>query len=350
MPEPVPSPRGGSSGSSGGTVKVLGKRYPKSVVYAGGAAVLGIFVYAWWTRGGGSGEDEEEPIFDEFGNPIAGPTPGLGAPTVIDSNLEVVPDNLPRNNAEWGQKATEFLTNQGYEGIVVAPALGKFIARKPLNTAEAAIVRAAIAGVGYPPHDGPWTVIEEQSPIAVGLIAPKNLRVTKVTDKTISVAWDAVPGATSYGVEEVQGVNTVRRSATVSGTTYTTPANLAPNSQYRIDVRAKNGSATGDESRIVARTATAAAITRITAAPKVRVVNTTRTSVHYRWDPVPGASGYIIEAIEGLNTVKFSRLISAREFVWQGLRPAHSYRLRVRGAQSKSNVGPAGSATGRTKS
>lgn len=340
MPETFPSPKSGSKSGSSGSLTIAGKKYPKSAVYAGAAAVAGIVIYAWWSKSSSS-EEEVEPEFDQFGNPIAGPTPGLAGPTVVDSNLEAIPDGLPRNNADWGQKATEYLTNQGYEGTVVAPALGKFIARKPLTAAEQAIVRAAIAGVGYPPNDGPWTVIEESAPIAVGLTAPKNLRVTGTTSSTISVAWDAVVGATAYEVVEIQGASAVRRRATVTTNSYTA-GNLQPNNPYRITVYAKTASKLGDPSSVVGRTT---GVSKITQAPTVTVVKVTRTSIHFRWNAVPGASGYILSG-RGLST----RLVPHREFVWQGLKPNSLHRLYVQGAQSKANIGPKGSTVGRTSS
>jgi hypothetical protein len=176
----------------------------KRTLYVAGAVVVGAAGYAWFTQGRGS--DDEPLLFDEFGNPIAGPTPGLTEPQVIDSNLSTTIGTGVSTNAEWTQAATDYLEGRGYNAQAILGALAKFLQRRPLIPAEADMVGAAVASQGWPPEDRPWTIIPATTttpptpaPGAVKVpAAPANMGVLPKPKGRVGIAWPAVPGATRY--------------------------------------------------------------------------------------------------------------------------------------------------------
>jgi hypothetical protein len=125
------------------TVTIAGKKMPKNVVIVGGAVAAGVVGYAWFT----SGRGDETPA-PQLPEPVPEPTddPGFsisggGGP--------------PGTNAEWTQKAIDYLINYGIDATALSSALGKFLDRKPLNKVEADLVRQAMAVAGIPPQFGP---------------------------------------------------------------------------------------------------------------------------------------------------------------------------------------------------
>lgn len=123
-------------------------------------------------------------------------TTGNTGSTVTDATGDAISDN-----AKWTNKAIELLTNQGYDGAVVAAALGDFLARRALNKSEATIARAALAVAGQPPVNGPFPVIEEAGTSTGTLAAPKNLKAWgSATTTQVGMQWDAVPGALHYRI------------------------------------------------------------------------------------------------------------------------------------------------------
>lgn len=123
-------------------------------VWAGGAAVVGFVGYAWWKNRGSS---SNQPIVlnpndvvpaTDYKNPG-----GSSAPVNVDSTGGAI-----TTNAQWTQKATEYLAQMGFDPKIIAPALGKFLTRQGLTTAEQDAVRTAIGVVGYPPVGGPYPI------------------------------------------------------------------------------------------------------------------------------------------------------------------------------------------------
>ena len=80
-------------------------------------------------------------------NLMASGSPYSVIPTVGASNTVT----LPVTNADWAQQAETYLTQQGYDSITVAAALGKYLMHHTMTTNQAEIVEAAIAFYGYPP-------------------------------------------------------------------------------------------------------------------------------------------------------------------------------------------------------
>jgi hypothetical protein len=191
-----------------GGLKALVK--DKRTLYVAGAVVAGAAGYAWWTQGKAAADDAESLLFDEFGNPIAGPTPGLTEPQVIDSNLSTTIGTGVRTNGEWTQAATDYLEGRGYNAQAVIGALSKFLQRRPLTPVEADMVGAAVATQGWPPEERPWTIIPATpgattpDPGAKKLSAPAWVRAVPGRNRA-TITWAPVSGATSYEIRRETG-------------------------------------------------------------------------------------------------------------------------------------------------
>jgi hypothetical protein len=176
----------------------------KQWVYIGGAVIVGIVGYAWWSRRGTAaptGEVLPEDI----------PQDRLPPPTVVGS--ETYDPNEVRaiinTNAEWYTAAIEYLVSTGgFDFTFATITLGKFLARRELTESEANLVQAAKGAVGEPPQGGPWPIIRatapgpDTSPEPLSrLPAPTGLR--KVRDAGTGSAlidWNTVAGAEWYRV------------------------------------------------------------------------------------------------------------------------------------------------------
>lgn len=121
-------------------------------LWVAGAAVAGIVGYAWWarSRGGPIGADVTvDPATgageDGGGRPLS-PPPG-GTVDLTDGSINT--------NEEWANEVVQRLGEVGYEPGFVATAVGKYLARQPLNPDEVDVVRTAWALVGRPPESPP---------------------------------------------------------------------------------------------------------------------------------------------------------------------------------------------------
>lgn len=212
----------------------------KTYVYVGAAAVAGILAIAYYRRA------SQPPV----SAPVeTGPNPDL----VPDSEYESVGSTdtgswdltggTISTNAEWTQRATTYLANTGWSPQFVQTALGAFFQREGLTKEQQDAVKAAIAAFGPPPKDGPWPIkgLEggDKPPATTRLEKPQNVRVTGVTRNSVSIAWDPVPGATSYAVRlsgQWQGWNATWDY--VEGTSYTQSVPF-PATSYTIYVQAQ---------------------------------------------------------------------------------------------------------------
>jgi len=173
-------------------------------IIGAGALTAGVLGYAWWTRGQSEAAAAQSALA-QIPGPVEEPTDTPGFDIIGGTTTA-----QPATNAEWTQLAVERLVNQGYEGLAVYSALGKFLGRQPLTTAEADIVRAALAAAGQPPVTGgsPFSVIGITPPAAVGLTTPiltSTLPVFRNGAWEYTIAWAPVPGATRYWFQHVGG-------------------------------------------------------------------------------------------------------------------------------------------------
>ncbi|GFN32162.1 hypothetical protein PCURB6_24220 [Paenibacillus curdlanolyticus] len=141
---------------------------------------------------------------------------------------------------------------------------------------------------------------------------PEGLQAV-VDMNSIQVSWRLVPGATGYDIE-ADGV--VIDNGT--STTYIAQG-LESNTEHSYRVRAKNGSITSGWSALLTRTT-------LSNVPVNLRTASSGTSVTLTWDPVPGASGYEVEADGVVYSTGLELL-----FEHTGLKPntEHHYRVRA---------------------
>jgi hypothetical protein len=300
------------------TITIGGKQYPKSYLYIGAAAVAGIVGYAWWTKGGGFGEEEPAPMFDEFGNPIAGPSPLATPPTVLDSNLDVDDRTGFVTNADWSQFAISHLQGLGLDAPTVASAIGKFLQRKPLSVLEADMVGQAVAVAGWPPEERPWTIIPVTGgdTIAVGLTAPANFVATGGVG-VAHLSWSPVTGAVSYE-SRIKNMAWVNRG---NVTSHTVPFPVGAKGSYTFEVRAVNSAGSQGPVSSASATVTATSGGTIATPTGLRVVSRNRnnTRIRVRWNAVSGAQKYYVSRGSGGHGV----MITRPEHVFSGRGPIH---------------------------
>lgn len=133
------------------TVELPGMgRVDRKYLYGAIALVAGIVGYAWWNRS----RSEAAPVVD----PLTGSQdPATGGayvnPRPVNSTIDQTADVID-TNAEWTQAVTERLSIMFYDSTFIATTIGKYLARQPLTTDEADLIRTAWAYEGKPP-DGP---------------------------------------------------------------------------------------------------------------------------------------------------------------------------------------------------
>lgn len=172
-------------------------------IIGAGALTAGVLGYAWWTRGQSEAAAAAERALAQIPGPVEEPTDEPGFDIIGGTTTE-----QPATNDQWTSLAVERLVNQGWEGMAVQSALGKFLGRQPLSSAEADIVRAALAVAGQPPVGGPFSVITVQTPAAVPMGAPVLSATAPVYRNgawEYVISWAPVTGATRYWFQHVGG-------------------------------------------------------------------------------------------------------------------------------------------------
>jgi fibronectin type 3 domain-containing protein len=155
-----------------------------------------------------------------------------------------------------------------------------------------------------------------------------NVRVTATIANSVSLAWNAVSGASGYNVyrsaTEAGAYNKVNTAA-VTGTEFT-DTGLSPDTTYWYKVSAIVNAVEGLQSNQIS------ASTLSSIPGNVRVSAVTTSSVTLAWNAVSGASGYNIYrstsengAYSKVNTVA----VTSTEFTNTGLSPDMSYWYKV---------------------
>lgn len=137
------------------------------------------------------------------------------------------------------------------------------------------------------------------------------LNVTASTNKSITLKWNAVKGATAYDLE-VDGV-----IVSVSGTSYI-KSNLLPDTDHVFRIRSKNAAGVSSWSEQIL------GLTKLVT--PILKGNQTNASITLTWVDVPGATSYEIEADGNTAGITDEQL-----FVHSGLvaGSAHKYRIRA---------------------
>ncbi|TDC20620.1 hypothetical protein E1265_21355 [Streptomyces sp. 8K308] len=155
---------------------------PRTYVYVGGAVVVGIVGYAWFTR-----EPEipvEYPVDegdigdgdDSYENPAPGGSTVPSEPT----DPELLP---PTTNADWFRRAVAYLESIGYEASTVSAALGRYLDRRQLTSAQADIVRQAIGAIGPVPVGTYFILVQGTTPTTPKPTTPKPTTPKPTTPK-----------------------------------------------------------------------------------------------------------------------------------------------------------------------
>jgi hypothetical protein len=216
-------------------------------VLAGGAAVAGIVIYAYWRRSQSAGE-EPAGEGDEY---VSGdewtPDAYIGATQPGGATYDPIEqDDVIDTNAEWAQRVVDLLEGVGYERNTAAVTIGKYLAGQPLSATEKLTVQAAIALLGNPPggalpiYSAPETPTTPPPATATKLATP-TMRASAGDPRNTNYAlsWTRIAGATLYLVkrERGPGVNPLYRPTT--GTTQRTHAlKRGWVYQYRVQAQA----------------------------------------------------------------------------------------------------------------
>jgi hypothetical protein len=250
-----------------------------------------------------------------------------------NTSTDATNPNAIDSNAEWTQKAVELLGNAGYDGTTVYAALGEFLARRALDKTEASIARAALAAVGQPPVNGPYSVVEEAGTNTGTLAAPTNLKAGgTATATSVPLQWDKVDGALYYRIYRGTGENIGS-----SADTKFTATGLQADTAYPFSVAAvgTTGKVGGRSSVVTLRTARvklskpsglkASAITKSSFRVTCGKVNGAQ---YYRW--------YVNGRASGASDAPY------RDFT--GLKPNTTYSVTVAADTSNQEPGPQSSA------
>lgn len=238
-----------------GTVKVPGVGpVKKTYVYAAGAGIAVVVGVAYWRSRQAGGEADpaavgEELPGDDYSSDAYGPDTGdyvnPGGSGASSSTTE--PGDVITNNAQWTLAAISALEAVGVDLGAASSALGKFMARQDLTTAQADLVRQALAMVGDPPSGtyevkvaatGGGGTEDPTTPAGskgADLRAPSGLATWGAGPSRLAVPlkWEPVPGATGYRVYR----SDVSYNVGASTDTSITIGGLTPNKSYTFHVR-----------------------------------------------------------------------------------------------------------------
>ena len=155
----------------------------------------------------------------------------------------------------------------------------------------------------------------------------KGLQVTAVTDKSISLSWKHLTGASAYTVEVY---NDTLKEWKAAGTTASPKAEITKlegGVAYKFRVCAVFDTADGkfysEYSDVVA------AALKPSKVKNLDVDSVTSTSVKLVWDKVKGAKGYEIVMVDGYDIVPLGK-VSATACNLTGLTPGSEYTFKVR--------------------
>lgn len=158
------------------------------------------------------------------------------------------------------------------------------------------------------------------------LAAPK-IRVTKQEQTYITIAWNAVSGATSYDV-----YRNGEFSNNIPGTEFSS-VGLTPGTKYSFYVIARNDNGEVSVKSNIVEGMTKSNTPVAPAAPTIRVTEVTATSISIAWDAVSGATLYKVYRDDVI-----SDTIKETEFTTKSLTPktTHSFYVIAMNADSDS--------------
>lgn len=158
--------------------------------------------------------------------------------------------------------------------------------------------------------------VYEQAPIS----PPSYLKVTDVSEKSVTLNWGASSGATGYELY-VDG-NKVDTLETVTSVTYS--LDPTANRDYIFEVTAQKALQGQNPETSVKSNAVLLKWGELAAPQGLQAVTATRSTVSLGWAPVPGATGYLI--YQDGNKVATS---SENRFVAAGLQEGKTYSFQI---------------------
>lgn len=214
-------------------------------VLAGGAAVAGIVVFAYWRNSQipeeVPGEGDQYAAGDDYTPDAYIGATQPGGETYDPNDGET---NIPTTNAEWSQRVIDALESVGYDRAKAAQTVGKYLSGQPLDTAEKLIIQVAIAMLGNPPA-GALPIISAPStpttppPVTAQLATPTlRMGVGNPRNTYYDLAWNKIPGATHYLVKR-ELPSSMAASVVIGGTTRRVgPLKRRYEYQYRVQAQA----------------------------------------------------------------------------------------------------------------
>ncbi len=154
------------------------------------------------------------------------------------------------------------------------------------------------------------------------LAIPSNLEAS-ASSNSVTLTWDAVPGAEQYYIAEV-GIQSFTVNA--PSTAYTVTG-LQPGTTYSFRVMAVNSSGNSDWCAPVT-------VTTVPAIPSNLQVTAESDTVTLTWDAVPGADKYYIAEV-GIQS--FTVNAPSTAYTVTGLQPGTTYSFRIMAVNSSGN-------------
>ena len=148
--------------------------------------------------------------------------------------------------------------------------------------------------------DSPWSNTVSVPPIDIGVVppaTPENFRSAGRTANTVSLAWDAVSDATSYGIQYRTGSGSwLMENVAITGTTAVV-SGLTANTTYEFQVRATNSGGSSAWSASVSETTDIyiPPVEPPTTPTNFRSTAQTETSVTLAWDSQSNLTGYTLQ-------------------------------------------------------
>jgi hypothetical protein len=241
-----------SSGGKTVDVPVIG-RTPRKYVFGAAAVVAVIVGYAYWRRAAGAAEAATPDYYADLrtGSDTGSDAYTGASDSISGSSGTAAYDSTPRaitTDQEWVAAVEAQLTylEPGY----LATTLGKYLARQPLTSDEADVIRAAWAARNKPPSNPPIILASSSStPGTTSTIPGKVTGLVVFPTSTATethLRWTAVSGATGYRVIRGDGAQTLTTTDTKI-----TITGLKPATVYDYSVEAFNSAGTGPRSATV---------------------------------------------------------------------------------------------------
>lgn len=233
-------------------VPVIG-RTKRAYVFGAAALVAVIVGYAYWRRAASTAAAAEPDYYADLrtGSDTGSDAYTGAADSISGSSGTAAYDATPRaitTDQDWVAAVEAQLTylEPGY----LATTLGKYLARQPLTSDEADVIRAAWAARNRPPSNPPIVLASSSSTPGTTSTIPG--RVTGLVVSPTSTAtethlkWSPVSGATGYRVVRGDGAQTLTTTDTKI-----TITGLKPATVYDYSVEAYNTAGTGPRSATV---------------------------------------------------------------------------------------------------